>query len=160
IDFQKTVFRTAYSNDHHLSVSGGSENARFNMGLGYLYNEGIAINADYKRVSVNLNGDIQAIDNHTFFGRLTFVNVSDQQVPNVGVVFKNNINTAQTSKYKFEDGTLAPGRLFTNGNPAYYLSRHDSERERNNYMISLGGKWEILPGLTFRPQISTVNNDF
>jgi hypothetical protein len=78
----------------------------------------------------------------------------------VGVVFKNNINTAQTSKYRFEDGTLAPGRLFTNGNPAYYISRYDSKRERDNHMLVLGSKWEVMSGLTFEPQVSMVTDNF
>lgn len=159
-DFQKTIFRTAYSHDHTLSVSGGSEKAKFSMGLGYLDNKGIAINTDYKRISLNLNGDVQVAKNLNFFGRLNYANVDDNQVPNVGIVFKNNINTAQTSKYQFEDGSLAPGRLFTNGNPAYYISRYDSKRRRDNYMFVVGANWEILPGLTFRPQVSLINNNF
>jgi TonB-linked SusC/RagA family outer membrane protein len=159
-DFQKTIFRRSYSHDHHISVNGGTDKAAFNVGLGYLNNQGIAINTDYKRISLNLNGEVKANDKLSFFGRVTFANVTDAQVPNVGVVFKNNINTAQTSKYNFEDGSLAPGRLFTNGNPAYYISRYDASRERDNYMISLGSTWQIAPGLTFRPQISTVKNDF
>jgi len=159
-DFQKTIFRRAYSHDHHLSVNGGTDKANFNLGLGYLNNQGIAINTDYQRVSLNMNGEVKANDKLSFFGRITFANVEDSQVPSVGVVFKNNINTAQTSKYNFEDGSLAPGRLFTNGNPAYYISRYNAKRSRDNYMISLGSKWDILPGLSFRPQISMVKDDF
>lgn len=159
-DFQKTIFRRAYTHDHHLSVSGGSEKAKFNLGLGYLGNQGISINTDYERISLNLNGEVKASDKLGFFGRLTYANVSDDQVPNVGVVFKNNINTAQTSKYQFEDGSLAPGRLFTNGNPAYYISRYDAKRSRDNYMFVVGSNWNILPGLTFKPQVSIVNNNF
>jgi len=159
-DFQKTIFKKAYTHDHSINVSGGSEKAKFNLGLGYLDNEGVAINTDYKRISLNMNGDIQVAKNVNVFGRLNYANVTDHEVPDVGVVFKNNINTAQTSKYQFEDGSLAPGRLFTNGNPAYYISRHDSKRTRNNYMFVVGGKWEIIPGLSFRPQLSLVNNTF
>ncbi|PWJ58148.1 TonB-linked SusC/RagA family outer membrane protein [Dyadobacter jejuensis] len=159
-DFQKTVFRQAYTHDHNLNVSGGTEKVKYSMGLGYLNSQGIAINTDYKRLTLNLNGDVQVSKKLNFFGRLNYANVDDNQVPNVGVVFKNNINTAQTSKYQFEDGSLAPGRLFTNGNPAYYISRYDSERIRNNYMVVVGSKLDILPGLTFRPQLSLINNTF
>ncbi|WP_353719965.1 TonB-dependent receptor [Dyadobacter sp. 676] len=159
-DFQKTIFRRAYTHDHNLSVSGGSEKIRYSMGLGYLNAQGISINTDYQRVTLNMNGDMQVTKNLNFFSRLNYANVNDNQVPDVGVVFKNNINTAQTSKYQFEDGSLAPGRLFTNGNPAYYISRYDAKRRRDNYMFVVGGKWEIVPGLTFRPQVSLINNNF
>ncbi len=159
-DFQKTIFRRATTHDHNLTVSGGTEKVRYSMGLGYLKSQGISINTDYKRISLNLNGDVQASKNLNFFGRLNYANVDDSQVPDVGIVFKNNINTAQTSKYQFEDGTLAPGRLFTNGNPAYYISRYDAKRRRDNYMFAVGSKWDILPGLSFRPQLSLINNNF
>ncbi|MCF0069499.1 TonB-dependent receptor [Dyadobacter sp. CY261] len=159
-DFQKTIFRRAYTHDHNLSVSGGSEKVRYSMGLGYLNAQGISINTDYQRVTLNMNGDMQVTKNLNFFSRINYANVEDNQVPDVGIVFKNNINTAQTSKYQFEDGSLAPGRLFTNGNPAYYISRYDAKRRRDNYMFVVGGKWEIVPGLTFRPQVSLINNNF
>ncbi|WP_223834147.1 SusC/RagA family TonB-linked outer membrane protein [Spirosoma profusum] len=159
-DFQKTIFRRAYSHDHNLSISGGSEKVKYSMGLGYLKNQGIAINTDYNRLSFNLNGDVQATKTLKFFARLNYANVEDSQVPNVGIVFKNNINTAQTSKYQFEDGSLAPGRLFTNGNPAYYISRYDAKRRRDNYIMVAGANWDIIPGLSFRPQISRVSNTF
>jgi TonB-linked SusC/RagA family outer membrane protein len=159
-DFQKTIFRKAFTHDHNVNVSGGTEKVRYSMGLGYLKSQGTSINTDYSRISLNLNGDVQATKNLNFFGRLNYANVDDSQVPNVGVVFKNNINTAQTSKYQFEDGTLAPGRLFTNGNPAYYISRYDAKRRRDNYMFVVGSKWDILPGLSFRPQLSLINNNF
>lgn len=159
-DFQNTIFRRGYTHDHNLSFSGGSEKAKFNVGLGYLGAQGTTINTDYRRISLNMNGEVQATKTLSFFGRLTYANVEDEQVPNVGVVFKNNINTAQTSKYQFEDGTLAPGRLFTNGNPAYYISRFDAKRRRDNYMFVVGSQWEIASGLTFRPQLSIVSNNF
>lgn len=159
-DFQKTIFRRAYTHDHNLNVSGGTEKVRYSMGLGYLNSQGVSINTDYKRLTLNLNGDVQASKNLNFFGRLNYANVDDSQVPDVGIVFKNNINTAQTSKYQFEDGSLAPGRLFTNGNPAYYISRYDAKRRRDSYMFVVGSKWDILPGLSFRPQLSLINNSF
>ena len=157
-DFQKTVFRTGYSHNHSFSASGGTDRATFNVGVGYLDDEGIAINTDYKRLSINLNGDLKIRDNLSVFGRLLFSNQKDHQVPSVGTVFKNNINTAQTSKYRFEDGSLAPGRLFTNGNPAYYISRYNSSNDYDNVTLALGTHWEILPGLTFDPQISLVRS--
>lgn len=153
-DFQKTVFRTGLTHNHTFSASGGTDKATFNVGLGYLNSEGIAINTDYKRFTVNLNGDIKLRDNVTVFGRLMYANSGNSQVPNVGVVFKNNINTAQTSKYSFEDGTLAPGRLFTNGSPAYYISRYNSTNNYDNLTLVFGTHWEILPGFSFDPQVS------
>lgn len=160
LDFQNTIFKRAYTHDHSFNISGGSDVARFNAGLGYLDNEGTTINTDFKRLSLNLSGEVDVTDKLSFDGGLVYANVTDNQVPSIGVVFKNNINTAQTSKYQYEDGSLAPGRLFTNGNPAYYISKYDTKRERENYMIFLGSEWEFLPGLTFKPQVSLVSDNF
>ncbi len=159
-DFQKTVFRRSYSHDHNLNISGGSDKATFNMGLGYLNNQGIAINTDYKRISFNVSGEVKVTDKLKFHGQVIYSKVTDSDVPSVGTVFKNNINTAQTSKYQFEDGTLAPGRLFTNGNPAYYISRYDAKQDRDYSTLSFGFNWEILPGLIFDPQVSLTSNQY
>lgn len=153
-DFQDLLFRTAMSHNHSLSASGGSEKATFNVGVGYLDSEGIAINSDFTRLSLNMNGDVKVNDKLKLFGRMMFSNIRVGTVPSEGVVFKNNLNTAQTSKYTFEDGSLAPGRLFTNGNPIYYINSYITKNTRDKMTMVVGGEWDILDGLSFTPQIS------
>jgi TonB-linked SusC/RagA family outer membrane protein len=60
-------------------------------------------------------------------------------------------------KYKFEDGTLAPGDYYPSA--PYQLSRRDQKNSLDNMTLSVGGHWEILPGLSFDPQVSVYEID-
>lgn len=164
-DFQDVLFNTGHTNNHNLSFAGGGEKAKFNLGLGYLDNEGIAINTDYKRLSVNMNGEVQAAENLTVFGRLLYSNMRDNRVFGKEVdMFGRSLALAPVTKYRFEDGSLAPGIGATIGNPEYYFDKIDSKNSNDNLTISVGGKWDILPGLDFSPQLSmyqvTTDNRF
>ncbi|WP_270090437.1 SusC/RagA family TonB-linked outer membrane protein [Sphingobacterium sp. SYP-B4668] len=154
-NYQDVLFNTGYTNNHNLSVAGGSEKAKFNLGLGYLDNEGIAISTDYKRLSVNMNGEVQATSDLSVFGRLLYSNMRNKQVFGAeNNMFGRSLALAPTAKYRFEDGTLAPGLNSSMGNPEYYASTQDAKNSLDNLAISVGGKWDILPGLNFSPQLS------
>ena len=153
-DIQKTIYRRAISQNHNFSVSGGSEKATFNIGFEYLDNKGIVVDTDYKRISMNLNGDIKAGENLQFFGRIIYANVTDRQAPGSSDLFKGVQYASPLTKFYFEDGTLAPGRQWGYANPAYYISSYNTKNETNDLMLNLGGRWDIFPGLSYEPQYS------
>jgi TonB-linked SusC/RagA family outer membrane protein len=153
-DFQDKIFRTALSMDHSLSISGGTDKSTFSLGLGYLDNEGVAIQTDYKRYSFNANGNIKINDKIQIGGRATYTYSPSQSVPSEGTVFKNDIATSPVTKYTFEDGSLAPGRLVSQGNPVYYISIYDRKNVRTTASVSVDCEWEIISSLKFSPQIS------
>lgn len=157
-DWQDVLFRTAISHNHHITISGGSEKATFHAGIGYLNNQGIAITTEFKRYTFNLNGEIKANDNLNFFGQVLYSRSSDNHVtPNNASIFARAATLPPTTKYKFEDGSLAPGANISEGNPAYILTRRENENTNDNLTMILGANWEILPDLTFDPQVSVYN---
>lgn len=164
-DFQDVLFSTGHTHNHNISFAGGGEKARFNLGLGYLDSDGIAINTDYKRLSLNMNGEVQATEDLSIFGRLLYSNMRDNKVfGKESDMFGRSLALAPTSKYRFEDGSLAPGIGSSIGNPEYYFDKIDSQNSNDNLTLSIGGKWDILPGLDFAPQFSlyqvTTDNRF
>jgi TonB-linked SusC/RagA family outer membrane protein len=54
-DWQDEVYRTAPIMNHQLSASGGSEKIKYMISGGYLNQEGILINTNYKRFSLRAN---------------------------------------------------------------------------------------------------------
>lgn len=160
-DFQNILFRTGMSHNHSISASGGNEKATFNASVGYLNNQGIAIKTDYKRLSVNLNGELNLRDNLKVFGRMMYANLRDRQVSNLTNIFSRSIAIPATTKYRYEDGTLAPGLNASIGNPEYHLNTQEAKNAESNLTVALGGRWEILPGFAFEPQVSlyTINAD-
>lgn len=58
-DWQDEIFRTAPLQTHQLSISGGTENARYFISGGYLNQQGIVINSKYARYNLRSNLDLK-----------------------------------------------------------------------------------------------------
>lgn len=152
-DWQRMLFRKALSQNHALTVSGGSQKARFYLGIGYLDNKGIAIETDYKRFSLNLNGELNLNDRMKLFARVMYAHMQNTQVPTTDV-FKSSLIAPVTNKLYFEDGTLSPGRNFGYSNPFYRISVYNPRNVSNDLTMIVGGNLEIVNGLSFSPQFS------
>lgn len=164
-NWQDILFRNAYSQNHYIQVSGGSEKARFDMGVGYLSSEGVAIKTDFKRFTVRMNGDVEVNKKLSAYGRLNFTNSSDTQVFSETQIFQRALGLPPTAKLRYEDGTLAPGQNRSIGNPLYHLDRSEAFNATNRLTMSAGANWEIRPGLTFEPMgsiyfVQGTNNNF
>ncbi len=55
IDWQDAMTRMAVQQNYTISASGGNEKTQSNFSLGYLNNEGIVIESDYKRLTARAN---------------------------------------------------------------------------------------------------------
>lgn len=153
VDWQSMLFRKTLSQNHTISVSGGTQKSRFYLGLGYMDNKGIAIQTDYKRFTMNLNGELNVNDKIKLFSRVMYANTRNTQVPGVDV-FKSNLIAPSTDKLYFEDGTLSPGRVLGQANPFYRVSVFNPKNLANDLTLIIGGQAEIIEGLTFSPQVS------
>jgi len=156
-DFQNTLYRTGKTNDHYLDIAGGGDKATFYAGLGYTDAEGAAIETNYKRLSININGSYKVNDNLNFFGRLSYTNRTWRQVASLANEFYRSASLPHSAKMTFEDGTYAPGQNSSIGNPLYYYTgQYAPQGSSGDEMttISLGSKWNIVKGLSFDPQLS------
>lgn len=175
-DFQKLRMQTAVSHNHFVSASGGTEKAKFNAGIGYLMAEGTALSSDYNRLSANLNGTLQVnkkirVDGRVLFSSTDFLLLTPESVANQSLtstggvlsnVFYRSSSLPSTTKYRFEDGTIAPGVNSSLGNPDYYQKGPFAPQRKNTgekLSVSLTGKWDILPGLSFDPLLSYYKDE-
>jgi TonB-linked SusC/RagA family outer membrane protein len=157
-DFQALLYQTGVSHNHNLSVSGGTEKATFNAGVGYMAADGTVITTKYSRLSFNLNGDVKVKKNLSVFSRVMFSkSLTNTLYGSTAVTFYRNAGLAPTAKYKFEDGTLAPGTNNAIGNPEYQMNTRVADNSNEKLTMSLGARWDILPGLSFEPQVSLYN---
>lgn len=152
-DFQNSLYRTGVSGNHSITASGGTEKGTFSAGLGYLNNDGIVITTNYKRLNAHINGDYKIRDNLKVFGRLLYSNSQDNNPTNVNT-FGRSIGLPPTAKYKFEDGTYAPGQSSSLGNNEYLLNTVDRKNIGDDLTLAFGANLKILPGLSFDPQVS------
>jgi TonB-linked SusC/RagA family outer membrane protein len=157
-DFQALLYQTGLSHNHNVGISGGTEKATFNAGVGYMTSQGTVITTKYNRLSFNLNSDIQVKKNLSVFARVMYSNAkSNTPYGSTAVTFYRNAGLAPTAKYKFEDGTLAPGTNNAIGNPEYHMNSRVFDSANEKLTMTIGSHWDILPGLSFDPQISMYN---
>jgi TonB-linked SusC/RagA family outer membrane protein len=150
-NWQDVIFQNGISQNHYLSASGGTEKATFSIGAGFLDNTGVAIFTGYQRGSLNLSGDLKVRKNLKIFSR---VNYSNSASHGATWPYDRPELSAPTMKYKFEDGTLAPGDDDFK-NPVYNQGAMKANKNiQGNLTLILGSQWDILPGLSFNPQIS------
>ncbi|MEN7550704.1 TonB-dependent receptor [Rapidithrix thailandica] len=164
-DWQDVLFRTGVTQNHYLSASGGGQKATFDLGVGYLNSEGIAIHTGYKRFTARLNGDLKINNQLSVYGKINFTNSSNTQVFSENQLFQRSLALPPTAKYQYEDGTFAPGQNRGIGNPAYHLEKAKAFHNTNRLTMSVGGNWEIAKGLSFEPSASlyavqAINNNF
>jgi TonB-linked SusC/RagA family outer membrane protein len=58
-DWYDAIYDPAVQTQHNISFSGGSENYDYYLSLGYLYQDGIAINTGYDKLNLQLNQNIK-----------------------------------------------------------------------------------------------------
>jgi TonB-linked SusC/RagA family outer membrane protein len=56
-NWYKSILRNAWQQNHNLSISGGTDKATHLLNVGYLYDEGIVVNNNFKRLTLRLNED-------------------------------------------------------------------------------------------------------
>ena len=54
-NWKKEIYRTAFTQDHQISINGGSSKTQFYAGVGYNKSEGIVLGSDFERISGRLN---------------------------------------------------------------------------------------------------------
>ena len=157
-DFQDLIYRTAYSHTNNLTLSGGNEQATFYAGLGYTSSEGTVITTKYRRLSFTLNGSLKLRDNVTVGGGVMYTTSSDNEVYDLAQIFYRAATLPPSAKFTYEDGTLAPGQNRSIGNPVYHLNNDKRKNSQDNLQLTLRADWEIVPGLTFSPQLAMYKN--
>ena len=154
-DWQDEIFRTGYSKEYQLSVSGGSEKTRFFISGNYLNQEGIVESTDFTKYLLrsNINSDItdklstrlnialaNRISNNT--GTATGAAVSAISQALAWSPTTSLIDPA-TGDYTHNDALSS-----INANPMAILNR--GKNVGNDFSVNIigGVKYEIFPGLT------------
>jgi TonB-linked SusC/RagA family outer membrane protein len=60
-DWESEAFKPATSNNHHIDVRGGNENAKFSLSLGYSNQSGLMQESYFKRYTARMTGDIKVL---------------------------------------------------------------------------------------------------
>jgi len=155
-DWQDEIFRTAISNSHSLSFSGGSASTNYHASLNYLDQEGIIEKSDMDRISGRINIGQKAINNRLFIDlNLTASQVNENRVPVGGTtgyqgdVILNALQANPTMPARTDTGIFQSADVNVYS-PIALLEYVKDETRTNRILANLSASFEILKGLTYK----------
>ncbi|WP_226391070.1 SusC/RagA family TonB-linked outer membrane protein [Penaeicola halotolerans] len=184
-DWQDAVLRSGNTQQHNLSISGGSESTTYFFSLGFTDQESVVKNNDLERYSFRSNIDHKISSKVRVGASLSFTHTAitglnnganslsgaiynaTRALPNVPIFDPNNL--------EFEGYNIAPGGATTGfganlagpdnniPNIAYVLAKNLYRGRNNRVLGNAYGEVDIVDGLTARSQIGidlTLADDF
>ena len=109
IDWQKEMTRSALRQNYSVNISGGTEKFQSSFSAGYLDNEGVVVNTNYRRMNLRGTMKAQVNDYLEIGGDVNFTHDVNRG-SNSG--FNNNTNLSSLRDY----ATLAPTMDYTDAN--------------------------------------------
>ncbi|MEO8774557.1 MAG: SusC/RagA family TonB-linked outer membrane protein [Gelidibacter sp.] len=162
-------FRTGYTTNNGVALSGGSENAHLRFSYNNVKNEDVTPKAGLNRHSLNLNGTLKS-DKFTFDAKANYITESANNRPALGDSPNNlgyslsglapNIDQAWLKNYKAEDGSIYQWN--NNGyllNPYYVLNENKSQSGKDRFIGYLSASYQLNNwlGVNFRTGLDTYN---
>ncbi len=156
-DWQDELFRTAPQQKYNLSISGGNESSNYSFSMGYLDQEGIAIESHYERINVRMNSDFKR-------GKFTFsesfgVSHEDSRGGNItsirtwpAPVFHAFDENGEYGSWSPGWGVRSPEFLITN-NPVADREISDQTNKSLKLIGNVSASFEIIDGLTFKTNV-------
>lgn len=150
-DYTDDLLRTTYSQNHSLSVSGGSEKTKVILSVNYMKDKGIRMNSGYSRWNASVKVQQEIAKNL----KLNF----DARYYEVGLEGKNDLDMISTAfRYKPIDNPLGNGdyggfgvgsiNVEDTSNPVLQLNDYVRNNKRYGLRAQTSLAWEIIKGLT------------
>ena len=162
-NWQDMVFDPALTQNHDLSISGGSENNLFLISSSLFKQEGIVRNSDYQRFTFRINSEHKLTNRLTYDQKLLFTNTenmgfrSNQWTEYYDGPFRRVINMAPIVPDYNADGSWANHEL-AEDNPLALLDMIDRKEKHNNFSANLGMKLKLVKGLTYTSRFAGYMN--
>jgi len=159
-DWQDEVFRTAYSQSHNISYSGGAENSSYYSSLSYLDQEGIIDRTGLKKITGRFNIQQDFFDKRLKIdGGLSVARTTDQRVPISetggfeGDVLLTALRTNPTFPIFNPDGTYYQASSTTR-NAVAMIDLTDDKTQTDRVLANMGVTFKIIEGLTYKLNLS------
>ncbi len=161
-DWQKEVFRTAFSHDHNVNAAGTTKNLKYRVSYGYTDQQGILRNTDLQRNSLNINVNPSLLDgalniNASLKGSFTKQNFGNEGAVGNAVAFDPTqpVRSADPRFSRFGgyfswlEGTGNPITIAT-ANPVALLEQTDNRSEVYRAIGTLQADYALpfVPGMT------------
>ena len=160
-DWADYMFSTGSLQSHSVSVSGGSNLARFALTANYLKNEGMTQNTNSDRFNIRANTSVSLLDNLSV--NMDFNSYRTNRKEPMHSLGGNMITYMYTTppntviRYPMKEGSniVYYGNRPEQRNPAAIIERGGIRtRLEDNISINIAPRWEVIPNLILRGQYS------
>ncbi|SDM25954.1 TonB-linked outer membrane protein, SusC/RagA family [Daejeonella rubra] len=166
-DLQNEIFTTAYGTENNISVSGGSDKTQYYLSGGYLGNQGIIKNTDFKRATTRLRLDQRFNDVIKVSMGASYTFSGSNEIPNGGInsaygamtgfIFGNNFINPYPDPSSGVYPSLAPTGL-RRTNPLEAVNRFDFSQQTSRFISDLQVNIEPLKNLSINYTLGFDNS--
>lgn len=161
-DWYDVILRNAWQQTHNISLSSGNNKASYLFNVGYLQDQGIVVNNEFKRLTVRLNSDYNISDKikiglQSSYGNSLnengFGNIDIDAYGNIGSVY-NDAYRASPTIPSIIDGLYGNTSAYQNvGNPLLDVSNNEIDVKENRLQGSTFLEVKPLPWLSLKSSI-------
>ncbi|HNX44932.1 MAG TPA: TonB-dependent receptor [Bacteroidales bacterium] len=155
-DWQDVIFRKAAFRKYDLSVTSGTENTSYLLGIGYYGQDGIVKYSDFTRYNVRFNLNSNISKKFTVGTNMNISRISEDLIDTeINGVVRSAIFQPPTISVYNEDGSYAgPGANEGDAqNPLGMADRSDKTSLNNKLFGSLFATYQIIPSLKFKSNL-------
>ncbi|MBC8034449.1 MAG: TonB-dependent receptor [Chitinophagaceae bacterium] len=134
-DWYDALLRNAFFTSHNVSLSGGSERSTFFLSGGYIEDNGIIRNNDFKRITVRANNDITVSKAIKLGTQLSYSNGNEQAV-DLGGGFQPAYRAAPVVPSKVGDKYGNVSAFGNANNPVLYNDKRDQNILSNRFQAT------------------------
>ena len=161
VHWQDHTFRTSQIQSHNLGVSGGTANANYFIGAGYMNQQGIELGSSFKRFSIKANSDIK-VGNRIKIGESLLISTVDMQKQPEEAIYAGASSAQNQPFFQIYNPTgpsgYNPETVATRGeqgNSSNYLMRTDpnfvyTTQLNRKILGNVYGEIEIIKGLKYK----------
>jgi TonB-dependent starch-binding outer membrane protein SusC len=155
-DWQDELTRTAYTQDHLVSMLGGNNNLNYRASFGYMSQQGILINTGIERYSANLKASQKLLN-----GKLNIdysLNTSIEKSENTDASYLVSSMLTFNPTYTARDANGDPVKYTDYTNPLIYADLYTAYTESRKIIANISPSFEIIKGLVYKLNFGYEND--
>lgn len=159
------ISRTAISQTHNLSLSGGSQGTTYNASVNYRDNEGIALNTGFNQLNSRFNLTQRALNDKLTFNINMTASKRESQL-GFSEAFKYATIFNPTAPVRTDDPLfdLSGGGYFESNfvdyaNPVAILEQNTNERDLQRFNFTASAEYEFIDGFKFLVRYAQQNSN-
>jgi len=159
------ISRTAISQTHNLSLSGGSEGTTYNASVNYRDNEGVALNTGFNQLNSRFNLTQRALnDKLTFNINMTATKRESQLGFSEAFKYATVFNPTAPVRtddplYDLSGGGYFESNFVDYANPVAILEQNRNEQDLQRFNFTASAEYEFIDGFKFLARYAQQNSN-